>query len=227
MKTHKTVALLPMKQNSERIKSKNFKEFAGKPLFLWMLETLLSVPSIEKIVINTDATETLKNNKILPTDRIIIRERKDHLLGDDISMNLIIKDDIDFIDSNNYLMTHTTNPLLSSSTISNSLKIFENQKSHDSLFSVNKFQSRFYDSEKKPVNHDPTNLLKTQDLPLWFEENSCLYIFSKKSFDKTNSRIGAHPYLFTLPKYESIDIDDSEDWEIAESLMLGRNNTLK
>ena len=67
MKTHKTVALLPMKQNSERIKSKNFKEFAGKPLFLWMLETLLNVPSIEKIVINTDATETLKNNKIPPT----------------------------------------------------------------------------------------------------------------------------------------------------------------
>ena len=48
--------------------------------------------------------QLLKNNKIMPTDRIIIRERKDHLLGDDISMNLIIKDDIDFIDSNNYLM---------------------------------------------------------------------------------------------------------------------------
>ena len=62
---------------------------------------------------------------------------------------------------------------------------------------------------------------------MWFEENSCLYIFSKKSFDKTNSRIGMHPYLFTLPKYESIDIDDSEDWEIAESLMLGRNNIPK
>tara|TARA_B100001250_G_scaffold365822_1_gene346781 strand:- start:1558 stop:2232 length:675 start_codon:yes stop_codon:yes gene_type:complete len=224
MKQYKTVALLPIKKNSERIKGKNFKEFAGKPLFHWILDTLLSVPSIDKILINTDARESLIENNIHSTDKIIIRDRKEHLLGDDTSMNLIIEDDINFIDSKIYLMTHTTNPLLKSNTISESLKVYENQDKNDSLFTVNKVQSRFYDSEKKPVNHDPNNLLKTQDLPLWFEENSCLYIFSKSSFKKTNARIGLDPLMFPIAKSESFDIDEIDDWDMAESIMKGRHS---
>ena len=94
-KTHKTVALLPMKQNSEKFKSKNFKEFAEITLSLDAWNAFKCF--FNEKTINTDATETLKNNKILPTDRIIIRE-KGSFIGD-ISMNLIIKDDIDFIDS--------------------------------------------------------------------------------------------------------------------------------
>ena len=223
MKPYKTVALLPLKKNSERIKGKNFKKFAGKPLFFWILDSLLNVPSIEKIVINTDAKDKLMENNIYSTDRIIIRDRKDHLLGDDTSMNLIINDDIDYIDSNSYIMTHTTNPLLKSSTVEKALDVFKKQKENDSLFTANKVQSRFYDSEKKPINHDPKNLIKTQDLPMWFEENSCLYIFTSSSFKQTNARIGLNPAIFPISKSESFDIDEIDDWDMAEAIMKERN----
>ncbi len=227
MSSYKIIALLPIKLNSERVKGKNFKNFAGKPLFQWILEELVKVESIEKIVINTDAKEFLTKYSFMDSDKIIIRERKDNLIGDDVSMNLIIEDDINNIKSDLYIMTHATNPLLTSSSIEKGIRDLKKSKNKDSLFSSKRVQTRFYDTDLNAVNHDPNNLIKTQDLPLWFEENSCLYIFSKKSFEKTKSRIGSDPYLFTLPKYEAIDIDDNEEWEIAESLMLARINNLK
>ncbi len=62
------------------------------------------------------------------------------------------------------------------------------------------------------------NLIRTQDLEPWFEENSNLYIFSRNSFAATNARIGQRPSLFVIPKIESADIDDQTDWMIAEAV---------
>jgi len=210
-----------MKLNSERIKGKNFKSFAGKPLFMWILDSLLAVKSIDKIVINTDARDLLKENGITENDRVLIRDRKPELCGDKISMNWVLGDDIDNVDSNLYLMTHTTNPLLSSKTIEKALANFENDnQQYDSLFMVNRVQTRFYKEDMTPVNHDPDNLLRTQDLEVWYEENSCMYIFTKHSFKKTNGRIGEKPKMFITPILESIDIDEQENWIMAESLAL-------
>jgi CMP-N-acetylneuraminic acid synthetase len=65
------------------------------------------------------------------------------------------------------------------------------------------------------VNHDPDNLIRTQDLEPWFEENSNLYIFNRDSFAKTKARIGKQPMMFEGPAFESIDIDTPQDWDFA------------
>lgn len=223
MKKHKIVALLPIKKNSERIKGKNFKNFSGKPLFHWVLDSLLEVASIDKIIINTDARESLIENDVNNSKKILIRDRKEHLLGDDISMNLIIEDDLMSVESDIFIMTHTTNPLLKPATIQNALLRFKESQDNDSLFTANKVQSRFYDHNKKPINHDPDDLIKTQDLPIWFEENSCLYIFTKLSFQKNRARIGSKPLIYPISKGESYDIDEMDDWDIAEAIMRSRS----
>lgn len=224
MKTFQTlmksniVALLPMKANSVRVKGKNFRNFLGKPLFQWILDTLLSIEEIDLIVINTDAREILFENGLVETSRIIIRDRKQDLQGDSTSMNLILLDDISAIPANLYVMTHTTNPLLSAKTIKDAINAFKKKldnKEADSLFSVDKEQSRFYRNDCSPVNHDPRNLIPTQDLEPWFKENSNLYIFSEESFHHANARIGNAPMLFETPKIESIDIDNENDWDLA------------
>ena len=125
-KSKKIVALLPIKKNSERVPGKNFKNFAGKPLFLWMLESLLKIEDIDEIIINTDAKDLLIENNIPDLEKIIIRERADHLIGDDISMNLIIKDDVESTNADLFLMTHVTNPLLSKKSILKALNSFLN-----------------------------------------------------------------------------------------------------
>ncbi|NNC37512.1 MAG: acylneuraminate cytidylyltransferase family protein [Hyphomonadaceae bacterium] len=218
-----------MKAHSARVKSKNFRDIAGKPLFRWILDSLLAVKEIEKVVINTDAREILAENGLQDGDhngRVMIRDRKEELCGDFVSMNLILGDDVASVSAEAYLMTHTTNPLLSPETIASMLSSYNNSINAgkcDSLFTVNKMQTRFYTPEGKPINHDPNNLLRTQDLPPYMEENSVGYLFSSDSFAKTGARIGETPLLFETPPLESVDIDEPSDWFMAESLLMRKS----
>lgn len=218
-------ALLPMKANSQRVKGKNFRPLQGKPLFSWILDTLLAVDEIDVVVINTDARHILAENGLVESDRVLIRDRKPELCGDTVSMNLILADDIAAVEADTYLMTHTTNPMLSSHTIEAALKSYQDgvaAGTADSLFTVNRFQTRFYREDTSPVNHDPDNLIQTQDLEPWFEENSNLYIFSRESFAATNARIGRKPMMHVMSTLEAIDIDTPEDWDLAEAVALLR-----
>lgn len=219
-----TIALLPMKAHSERVSGKNFKNLAGKPLFRWILDSLLEVDDIDKIVINTDASEILAQNGLTSSDRIIIRERRPEICGDHVSMNLIIQDDIQAVNGDQYVMTHTTNPLLRMKTIEDALIQYKDatlSNNADSLFGVTKHQTRFYTGSGAALNHDPNNLIRTQDLEPWYEENSCIYIFNKESFGRTGARIGSKPMLFEVPKLEAIDIDEKEDWFLANAVAKG------
>lgn len=136
-------------------------------------------------------------------------------------MNLIIADDLEAVPADTYVMTHVTNPMLSSRTIREALAAYQSgiaTGTADSLFTVNKIQTRFYRGDASPINHDPDNLIQTQDLEPWFEENSNLYVFSRASFAKTRARIGRKPMLHVMDKLEAIDIDTLEDWNMAEAV---------
>jgi len=217
--TRKIIALLPMKAHSERVKGKNFRNFNGKPLFKWVLNSLLKLDEISLVIINTDARDILLKNGLKETDRILIRDRKSEICGDTVSMNLILADDVANVPADIYLMTHTTNPLLNTKSIRSALaKFIEAQSAGtaDSLFTVNRFQTRFYRKDASPINHDPNNLIRTQDLEPWYEENSNLYIFTSDSFAATGARIGLKPMMCETPKLESIDIDGQSDWDLAK-----------
>lgn len=217
------VALLPMKANSERVQGKNFRDLGGKPLFRWMLDSLLELDSIDVVVINTDARAILEENGLTESSRILIRDRREELQGDFVSMNRIIEDDIAAVPAEWYVMTHTTNPLLSGRTIEDAMNRLAGAGGrYDSLFSVNRVQARFYRGDGSAINHSPDVLLRTQDLEPWFEENSCLYVFSRDSFAATGARIGRAPLMYETPPLESVDIDDPDDWLLAEALVMHR-----
>jgi len=215
---NKVVALVPMRHSSERVPGKNYRSFAGKPLFHYITKTLLDCPLVTKIVINTDSkTITDDLSKNFPSVEII--ERPDNLRNGDIPMNDIILHDLSKIDSDFFLQTHSTNPLLQTGTITMAIqKFFESYPDKDSLFSVSKFQKRLWNGSAKAVNHNPLILIRTQDLEPLYEENSCIYIFSKKNMEKSKNRIGAKPVIFEISKIESLDIDDEEDFIITENI---------
>jgi CMP-N-acetylneuraminic acid synthetase len=178
----------------------------------------LSVEEIDAVVINTDAREILKKNNLTASSRVIIRDRKPEICGDTVSMNLVIADDISNVPADIYLMTHTTNPLMSRQTIQDAIDAYKKaylESGADSLFTVDKVQTRFYKKDATPINHDPKNLIPTQNLEPWYEENSNLYIFTADSFSRTKARIGSNPFLYESPMFESIDIDTPEDWDFA------------
>lgn len=222
----KVIALLPMKGHSERIPDKNMKLFAGKPLYHAIMQELSNSNYIEKIAINTDS-ERIANDVQANFDFAEIIFRPKEIQGDYVSMNKIITHDLGQLDNEHFLQTHSTNPLLTVNTVDKAIEEYFNRiKRNDALFSVNQLQSRLYWQDGRAINHSPKELLRTQDLPPIFEENSNLYVFSKSSFrNADNNRIGLKPQMFIINKLEAIDIDKPEDWEIAEYFYNKRNSS--
>ena len=221
----KIFALIPIKHNSERVKGKNYRDFNGKPLFYWIINTVLSSTYIDKIIIDTDS-ETIKelvpkyfNERI---DRIVIYDRPTHLHGGHIATNDLFINVIKSLnlDADYYFQTHTTNPLLKTSTINKAIETFIEKKveGYESLFSVKKHHTRFYDKLGNDMNHNRFKLIPTQELDPIYEENSCMYLFTKESLFKHNARIAKKAYLYEMSDIESADIDWPEDFDIAELL---------
>jgi len=219
-------ALLPMKGNSERVKNKNMKDFDGAPLYHVIIKSLLASKYIENVVINTDSDIISKNAKKVFGDKVVIINRPVSIQGDLVSMNDIINYDLQQLEGEHFLQTHSTNPLLRTETIDNAIeKYFDSLEEYDSIFGVTKVQTRFYDKNAQPINHNPKELLRTQDLEPLFEENSNFYIFSKESFENSNKkRIGIKPQIFEVNKLEAVDIDEPEDFKLAELLHIHKDN---
>ena len=209
---------MPMKGESERVHNKNMRLFNGQPLCSIMLDKLCASSLIEKVIVNTDSVE-IKAFIESRYKNVVVIERPAHLLGHDVSMNKIIDYDINLFPADLYIQTHSTNPLLKEETIKAAIQTFIGSKpKKDSLFSVTRFQTRFYHENGEALNHDPEVLIKTQDLPVMYEENSCIYLFTKEAFEKNKRRIGDNPILFEMEQIEAVDIDVEEEFVLAEKL---------
>lgn len=215
-------AFVPMRHSSERVVGKNYRPLAGKPLFHHIVSTLLDVPQIDVVAIDTDSPTIAEDARAAFPDVVLI-DRPQHLLGGDVPMNDILLHDVGVVDADLYLQTHSTNPLLRASTITAALDAFLSQRDrYDSLFTVTPLQTRFWTAEGHAVNHDPNVLLRTQDLPPIMEENSCLYVFTAKTLQERGNRIGARPLLYPIDRAEAWDIDEEIDWTVVEALMAQR-----
>ena len=215
-------ALIPIRKHSKRVLNKNTKLFCGKPLYHWILQTLCKSQHIAEIVVDTDSEEIAETVKDLYSATVLMRPEK--LCGYEVGIHPLIEFEISQATGEYFLQTHVTNPLLRPETVDNAIKFFFSQDAHDSLFTVTQLQTRLYWEDGKPLNHDPQNMLRTQDLPPIFEENSNFYLFSRTSFQKKYHRIGENPAMFPLDKLEAVDIDEEADFMLAEILMRNHLN---
>lgn len=219
----KLVALLPMRHHSQRVPGKNYRILAGKPLFHHILETLLAVPEITQVVADTDSVPVMDGlRQHFPQVKIV--NRPEHLRADNVPMNDILIHDTDQVQADFYLQTHSTNPLLRAETVARAIQsLITNYPAYDSLFSVTRLQTRLYDQHGLAINHDPTVLIQTQDLHPVYEENSCLYIFTRENLIKRHHRIGEKPMMFEIDTEEAWDIDEELDFAITDFLLRRKN----
>lgn len=213
------VALVPMRHHSQRVPGKNYRLLAGKPLFQHVIETLLAVPEITQIAVDTDSEPVMESlGAEFPQVRII--NRPQDLRADAVPMNDILIYDTGQFPADFYLQTHSTNPLLKPETVSRAIQsLLSDYPRHDSLFSVTRWQTRLYFEDGRAINHDPTVLIQTQDLPPVYEENSCLYIFTRENLIKRHHRIGETPIMFEIDADEAWDIDEELDFAITDFLL--------
>lgn len=219
MSMFKLVALVPMRHHSQRVAGKNYRPLAGKPLFHHIVETLLDVSEIDAIVVDTDSEPIMDGVQRFFPDVNLIR-RPEYLRADNVPMNEILLHDTAQVEADFYLQTHSTNPLLKAETVSKAIQTFLSEYPNcDSLFSVTRWQTRLYFQDGTAINHNPRELIQTQDLPPVFEENSCLYLFTRENLLQRGHRIGGRPYMFEIAANEAWDIDEELDFEICDYLL--------
>lgn len=214
------IIFIPIKKNSQRVPRKNFRSFAGKPL--WK-HTIDKVRKEYPIYIDTDSEEII--NDCLDLDNVTAYQRDSDLLGDTTSVVELIKrfkKRYQIVD--NICQIHVTSPFLQLDHIEIAQKKLE--EGYDSVFGVDVLQQRLWRKEDYgycPINHNPMKLEQTQDLPKYYSENSYLYAFRPEVLSRGN-RIGDNPYLLEIEFPYSLDIDTESDWNIINEIQKGAIN---
>lgn len=207
----KTVALVPIKLNSQRLPHKNILPLAGHPLCWHILNTLNCVQGIDEIYVYCSDEDVIK---YIPEGVIFLK--RDKCLDQDTVKGFDIYDKfINTIDADVYILAHTTSPFIKSETVQKALNcILDN--THDSAFSAKRIQT-FAWYNGKPVNYELNDVPRTQDLePIWVE-TSGFFIFKKEIFTVHHRRIGFNPYIAEVSYIEAVDIDEPDDYELAQN----------
>lgn len=208
-----TVAIVPMKLNNHRLPNKNTKPFTnGKPLCHYILSTLLTVQGIKDIYVYC-SNPAIQN--FIP-EGIKFFQRSEMLDSDSTKMNEVLSCFAKDVFADIYIMTHTTAPFISKASIEQGLFAVQSSK-FDSAFAAKKVQD-FMWKDGLPFNYELESIPRTQDLPVLYEETSGFYIYRREVINKLNRRIGKKPFIVEVGEIESIDIDEAEDFIIADAV---------
>ena len=209
----KTVALVPVKLNNERLPGKNIKPFTnGKPLVSYILSTLKQVSEIDEIYVYCSDDKICN---YIPED-IFFLKRDPYLDLSTTSFNEVLTTFAAQVDADIYVLTHATAPFLSVQTFKEGIMSVK-QNGYDSALSVEKLQE-FLWKDGKPFNYSPESIPRTQDLPPLYLETCGMYIYLKDLIVKEHRRIGHNPYLVEVSKIEATDINNPDDFVLADAI---------
>lgn len=209
----KTVAIVPMKLNNRRLPQKNTKGFTnGQPLCHYILTTLLSVEGVDEVYVYCSNPNI---QKFIP-DGVKYLQRSTDLDQDTTKMNEVLHCFANDVPADIYVMTHTTAPFIKKESIEKGLGAVKSGE-YDSSFAAKKLQD-FLWKDGKPFNYELNNIPRTQDLPTLYEETSGFYIYSNNVITELNRRIGDKPFIVEVGEIESVDIDEAEDFMIADAI---------
>ena len=209
----KTVAVVPMKLRNRRLPQKNTKPFTnGKPLCHYILSTLLTVSGIDEVCVYCSNPDI---RQYLPEGVRYFR-RSESLDLDTTKMNEVLQCFAKEVPADVYVMTHTTAPFIKKESIEKGMEAVYSGR-YDSAFAAKKLQD-FLWKDGAPFNYSLDNIPRTQDLPPLYEETSGFYIYKSEVITGYNRRIGERPYIVEVGEIESIDIDEPEDFVIADAI---------
>ncbi|SDB55113.1 CMP-N-acetylneuraminic acid synthetase [Ruminococcaceae bacterium FB2012] len=209
----KITAVVPMKLNNRRLPQKNTKPFTnGSPLCRYILDTLLSIPEIDEVYVYC-SDPAIK--EYIPEGVKYLR-RSESLDQDTTKMNEVLSCFAREVDADIYVMTHTTAPFISAGSVSKGLEAVRSGE-YDSAFAAKKLQD-FLWKDGTPFNYELDNIPRTQDLPALYQETSGFYIYRREIMTELGRRIGLKPKIVEIGEIESIDIDEEEDFLIADAV---------
>ena len=211
----KTAAFVPIKLNSQRVKGKNILPLGEHPVCWYIFNALLNAEGIDEVYCYCSDEKIIE---YIP-EQVIFLKRDPVLDGNLVKGFQIYKSFIEEVDADTYVLCHATSPFIKSETITRGIRAVK-ELGYDSAFSAKKEQT-FAWYHGSPLNYDPNDVPRTQDIDPVFIETSAFFIFEKEIFTKYHRRIGFNPYICETDQIESVDIDEQDDYEFARKIAEG------
>ena len=222
----KKIAFIPVRGGSKSIPKKNIKIFCGKPLIYWNLIELENCDQVDEIVVASDSEDIISVVEEFKFSKVVVYRRsnenaQDHSTSESIMLEYINFAKLDLSDV--FMLVQATSPFTKSNDFSNGLKMMN---SYDTVFSCAKIKRFIWDKDSNPLNYDFKNRPRRQDFDGTFMENGAFCISLVSDIIKYNNRISGNIGICEMPEYTFVEIDEPEDWIIAERLFLKNNYSL-
>ena len=230
----KSIAIIPARGNSKRIKKKNYKKFNGVPTIGKTIKILKKSKLFDRIIVSTDSKEICKISKNCGAEIPFIRPKSlsdDYALISDVIVHCIkflIKKKYSF---DNVCCVYAPNPFLKISDLKEGLNKIKSKK-YSYIFSATRYQFPFFKSFIQTKNKEikmifPKNFKKrSQDLKNIYCDAAQFYWANKKTWIRQNNIFNKKSHFVLIPKWRYHDLDTNEDWQRAEiynKLILKKN----
>lgn len=208
-----TIAIMPIKLHNERCPGKNTRMLGTKPLLQYELDSLRETGLCESINVFCSSEDVIP---FLPNGVRFVK-RPEYLDLPTSNFTQIFSLFMEQNDADIYVYAHATAPFISKETMKECIEAVQSGE-YDSAFCAVKLQDYLW-QDGEPLNFDATNLPRTQDLIPIYQETSGVYVFTKEVFEQFHRRIGKKPFIKEVSFKEAVDIDNPEDFELAEALV--------
>jgi CMP-N-acetylneuraminic acid synthetase len=221
------IAFLPCRKGSERVKRKNIRPFGPfkHGLVQIKLAQLLTCDQVDHIFLSTNDEEIIQYGLSLNAQKLSIHQRAEHLSSSSTITDTLIAHAYSLIPEGNILWTHVTSPFVTANLYSEIIASYRKalKSGYDSLMTITPLHT-FLWNENGPINYSryEEKWPRTQTLAPTYEINSAVFLAPSKIYDRLDDRIGKNPYLFSLDKLTSLDVDWDVDFIMAEQLYLQR-----
>lgn len=216
------VAFVPVRLGSKSIPKKNIRNFCGKPLVYWILNSLQCSKSIHKIFLATESDEIASIVKDFGFDKVEIYKRNLTNATDIASTESVILEFLsrkqDLKDNDIFVLAQATSPFTQPEDIDNALMKFINDKA-DSLLTCVRVKRFFWNEDGTPINYDYKNRPRRQEFHGTLMENGALYISTVGNLKKYKNRLGGRISIYIMDWYKGIELDEEDDWIIGEYIM--------
>ena len=217
-----TIAIIPARGGSSRIKNKNLKKIGTDTLIRKSIKTCIDSRIFDQIIVTSDSKKIINESK----DLTLVHKRSEINSKGTSSSESAVKeviDDLPDLFENQVLiyLVQCTSPFLNPESLAESYKLIMSKSSkYNCLLSGYFFNKFIWENEKKshswlPINYDPQKRPRSQDKFPLFVENGAFYAFGSSNFKLTNCRIHGEVGVYAMEELRSIDIDEKDDLDYA------------
>lgn len=215
------IAFIPARGGSKSIPLKNIRPFCGKPLIYWNILALQNVDEVTEIIVATDSDAIAATVEGFGFDKLRVYRRNAENASDTASTESVMLEYLaqaQLPQDALFMLVQATSPLTTAAHVNGALQHYHAENA-DSLLTAVRCKRFFWQENGEPVNYDFTARPRRQDFDGWLMENGAFYINTVGNIQQHRNRLSGKVAVYEMPEHTAIEIDEEDDWLIAESLM--------